>query len=101
MTTLKKLKKGTVAKGITQGTFTTATTATVVSSTSTSYYGVVFYNPSGNSTIYFGSSDVTTTDGLPLPADSYINFSISDLSQIYIVSGTAAQTVNYVVLTDG
>ena len=56
---------------------------------------VVIYNNSAN-TIYIGGSDVTTSNGMPVPANSYSP--ILDAGYTLIIYGVAAQSNNVRVL---
>lgn len=83
--------------------FVKTTSATVgTSATSLPGYGqlfnrraVVIYNNSAN-TIYIGGSDVTTSNGMPVPANSYSP--ILDAGYSLLVYGIAAQSNNVRVL---
>lgn len=61
---------------------------------------LVYADPANTDTIYIGSSSaVTTVTGFPIGAGNAMSLNVDNLSDLWFISGAAAQAVRYVVET--
>ncbi len=101
MPIIQELKESSVTKKVAVGTSTIGIVRNKISLTSTEYLGVeLFADLTNTATIYVGDASVTTNNGRPMIAGQSLGLSISDLSEIYAVSGAINQKIRWIALTD-
>jgi hypothetical protein len=73
---------------------TVATTATHIAGPGTALNpnNLLVYVPTGGATVYFGGADVSTSNGLPIPAGAYMAWEPVS-SPIYAVVASSTQEV--------
>lgn len=98
---VKKARESTAGNNVKSGTVTVGTTATAFTETADCYI-IVFEADSGNTdSVYLGDSNVSTTENrITLNASELISLSLRDMTKLYHISGTVAQSVHYLAITD-
>lgn len=88
--------KGVEACGrVINGSMTAGTAVLPISATATDINWIILYN-FGTATCYIGASTVTTSNGLPIrPQGETPIIHVTDLSVLYIISGSAGQDIRY------
>ena len=77
------------------GTMTAGVAALPISATATDINWIILYN-FGTATCYIGGSSVTTANGLPIrPQGETPIIRVTDLSVLYMISGSAGQDIRY------
>ena len=99
---VKKSREATAGTNVAGGTITIGITATAFTDTTDCY--VVFLEADSDNTakIFFGGSNITlTSNRITLNAGESISLPLTDMTKLYHISGTTAQKIHYLLITDG
>lgn len=73
-------------------------TAEVIASSQAIHSVTVKALSTNTAVVYIGSTGVTTSNGFELLAGESISLDVDDLSDVYVISGSASQEVRYIAI---
>ncbi len=85
----------TAPSSISSGSKTVTTSASSLTSSTPAKF-VVITNVSGT-TVYYGGSGVTTSNGIPIYNNEQHYISIDDASKIYVISGSGSVSIRFAI----
>lgn len=97
----QQIKEGSTGAALRSGTLSVSTTAAQLSSSTDKIYGVLVEADQNNSAnVYFGDSNVSTSNGITLFPAQKMSIPVSLMTAVYFITGTAGQTVRYAAIAD-
>lgn len=98
---VRKSREATAGTNVACGTVTVGTTATAFTNSTACYTVFLEADADNTANIFLGGDNITIADNrITLSAGQSISLPLRDMTKLYHISGTAAQKVHYLLITD-